>query len=418
MTAYALYLAVIMHDTGRSEDVREHSDGSAYLADRVSRRLDIRRDRRQLLMFLVVHHLSFWLFATKRDLSDPDTITEFAGIVKNKHWLDSLLLFTYVDSRGTSDSSWTPWKETLIIQLYHATRNYLLKGETEVDAQFREELAEMRSKVESKLAEKYQGLVKEHFDQMPKRYFRFRSAAEVSTHIRAIWQFYDRRKRRPDTNFEAAAQWIEHPERGYSEFVLVTENTPYLLERICSSMASNEVNILSADIFTRPDGLVLDIFRVCTADQEAVTNEIRQISVTQTLYHIHKGDSYDPSKHLQVKQNYLRDSMEGAIPFPVRAFADPDADPNFTVIELQAIDRIGLLHDVFQVFKKHRLQTMHSRIATEKGAALDAFYVLDESGAKVTDPALLEQVTQDINALIGVADMPVTTDEEIPEEES
>ena len=62
---YALYLALIMHDTGRSEDVREHSDGSAYLADRVCQRLRINGDRRKLIMFLVVHHLSFWIFATK-----------------------------------------------------------------------------------------------------------------------------------------------------------------------------------------------------------------------------------------------------------------------------------------------------------------------------------------------------------------
>ena len=338
-------------------------------------------------------------------------IAEFAGIVRNKHWLDSLLLFTYVDSRGTNETSWTPWKETLMLQLYRATRSYLLNGEKEVDAAFRQELVDLRKEVETKMASKHKALTEEHFAQMPKRYFRFRSAKDVRTHIRAIWQFYDRRGRRPDTPFEAAFQWIPHTNKGYTELVIVTENSPLLLEKTCCALAANGINILSADIYTRPDGLVLDIFRVTTTEQTAVDNQIQELSVVQSLYQIHEQEAYDPDKHLVLKPNYLRETSEGAIPFPVRVYADPDADLNFTVVEVQAIDRVGLLHDLFHILNKHRLQTVHSRIATEKGAALDAFYVLDGDGQKVTDPQRLANLTRDIREVIGVSDTPVTLEE-------
>ena len=45
------------------------------------------------------------------------------------------------------------------------------------------------------------------------------------------------------------------------------------------------------------------------------------------------------------------------------------------MIEVQAIDRIGLLHDLLYTINQHGLHTIHARIATEKGAALDTFYV-------------------------------------------
>ncbi|HEX5791193.1 MAG TPA: hypothetical protein VFY13_08560, partial [Luteolibacter sp.] len=98
---YALYLAMILHDTGRAENVREHIDGSALLASRLCNRLQISGARRRLIMFLVDNHLTFWRTATTRNLDDPEVIAEFAAIVKNSSNLDALFLFTFADSNAT-----------------------------------------------------------------------------------------------------------------------------------------------------------------------------------------------------------------------------------------------------------------------------------------------------------------------------
>ena len=65
---YALYLALILHDTGRAENVREHIDGSAPPFLQSCTRLQITGNRRKRIMFLVDHHLTFWRFATTRNL--------------------------------------------------------------------------------------------------------------------------------------------------------------------------------------------------------------------------------------------------------------------------------------------------------------------------------------------------------------
>jgi [protein-PII] uridylyltransferase len=137
--AYALYLAAILHDTGRAENVREHIDGSAMLASRLCNRLQIDGARRTLIMFLVDNHLSFWRTATTRNLDDPEVIAEFANVVKTSSNLDALFLFTFADSNATSPDGWTGWKESLMLQLHSATRSFLKSGKEEYSRKLNED---------------------------------------------------------------------------------------------------------------------------------------------------------------------------------------------------------------------------------------------------------------------------------------
>ena len=90
--------------------------------------------------------------------------------------------------------------------------------------------------------------------------------------------------------------------------------------------------------------------------------------------------------------------------FPVRAYVSNDLHPNCTAIEIQAVDRIGLLHDLFHAINTHGLNTANARISTEKGAAMDTFYVTTREGGKVTDDQLLLRLQDSIEDLIGKRD--------------
>ncbi|MDP0490862.1 MAG: [protein-PII] uridylyltransferase [Verrucomicrobiota bacterium JB023] len=395
---YALYLALIMHDTGRALDVAEHIDGSAILTDRVCRRLAIKGDRRKLLIFLVDHHLSLYRYATKRDLHDPETITEFAGLMKSKHNLDSLLVFTYADANGTNEEAWSSWKETLMLQLFMATRSFLEKGEKEYDAAFRSELDDLREQVERKLPEAYKHLIDDHFSQMPKRYFRFRNARSIRHHLRAIGQYHDRRRRRTETPFECSMRWLEYPAKGYSELIVAALDQPGLLRRIACALAAHSINILSSAIYTRPDGTVLDLFTVTTSEDEAVVDRMQQLSCVTTLYELSNGESYDPDSYLHRPKNYLTESPITEYTVPVRALVRNDLDPRFTVLEIQAVDRIALLHDILVFLEKHEMTIVHARICTEKGAALDSFYLLKD-GEKLS-PEVGEKLSTALHPIL------------------
>ncbi|MEO0017000.1 MAG: [protein-PII] uridylyltransferase, partial [Verrucomicrobiota bacterium] len=163
---YALYLAVILHDTGRAVNVAEHIDGSAVLATRLCQRLHVGGSRRALIRFLVDEHLSFWRTATTRNLEDPEVIAEFAARVKTRSNLDALFLFTYADSNATSPESWTGWKESLMLQLYSSTRRFLDGGDrAEYARQLDADRLALRDEVIALMRPDYHPDIDRHFER-------------------------------------------------------------------------------------------------------------------------------------------------------------------------------------------------------------------------------------------------------------
>ena len=72
--------------------------------------------------------------------------------------------------------------------------------------------------------------------------------------------------------------------------------------------------------------------------------------------------------------------------------------------EIQALDRIGLLHDLFQAVNSLGLTTTHARICTEKGAAMDSLYIVDSDGNKVTDETRCEELRAKIEEIAASSD--------------
>src|SRR5215469_13645374 len=76
--SYTLYLALLLHDTGKASAARHHSEASALNAQKVAARLQLPPDRRRKLILLVDHHLTLSEIAQRRNIEDPATIAAFA----------------------------------------------------------------------------------------------------------------------------------------------------------------------------------------------------------------------------------------------------------------------------------------------------------------------------------------------------
>jgi [protein-PII] uridylyltransferase len=238
-----------------------------------------------------------------------------------------------------------------------------------------------------------------HFERMPAAYFRFRGPAAVATQIRAVRQFVDR-EAASQKPFECAVQWIDYPERGYTELIVVTRDRPLLMEKLSCALASEQINILSADVFTRSDEIVLDLFRVCTTNFEPVSDRRSQLHVVDAIYSLNSQLEYDPSQYLRRQQNFLRPRGSSGFFLPARAHISNLADPTHTTVEVQALDRIGLLHDLFHAINRLGLTTAHARICTEKGAAVDTLYITRAQGGQVTSPAELAALQAAIEEVV------------------
>ena len=405
---YALHLAVILHDTGRAENVREHIDGSAMLASRLCNRMQIRGPRRSLIMYLVDNHLTFYRTATTRNLEDLEVIAEFAAIVKTPSYLDALFLFTFTDSNGTSPEAWTGWKESLMLQLYSATRRFLTGGgRAEYSRQLDAERLTLRNEVLHLMRADYHPDVEQHFERMPATAFTFRQASEVLTQVRSVRHFLQH-ETDASSPFVHCIKWIDHDEKGYSELVLATRDRPLLLEKLCCALAASHLNILAADFFTRSDGIVVDIFHVCTTNFEPVADVAVRKGFLDCFRTLLLAATYEPERYLRRSAEHLMPRATPDIAVPVQAYVSNNLHPTCTTVEIQALDRIGLLHDLFLTINQHALNTAHARICTEKGVAMDTLYVTTAEGEKVTDPATLASLNRHLSGLVGAAPDPVS----------
>ncbi|MEM1443173.1 MAG: [protein-PII] uridylyltransferase, partial [Verrucomicrobiota bacterium] len=277
----ALYVALLMHDTGRSEEVRHHEDASAILTARVCKRLNYTGDRLRLIMFLVDHHLTFWRTATTKDIGDPNTVADFAGAMKNPRWMEALHLFTYVDSNGTNEEAWNDWKASLMRQLHRSTDSYF-SDQKLFEEKFNRPVEETKQNVLKKLGPDFREEIEAHFKAMPERYFRHRGATSISRHVKLFRRFFKSVHRTTADAMVPKLGWEARPDEGYSLLEVAGWNRQMLLSKVAGALAARNLNILSADLFTRSDDLILDIFRVCTATFNPVQNS-REIDRIQKM---------------------------------------------------------------------------------------------------------------------------------------
>ncbi len=394
---YVIYLAILLHDAGRSTDAEHHEYASAIMADKVSRRFSLSMERRKLLMFLVDHHLTLWRTATSQNLEDPSVIADFCLKVRNRPSLDALLVFTYADSRGTNEASWTGFKESLLLQLYRSACAWF-EDQQAFESRLHQPLEELKAEVRAKVDPSYEDEMNAHFAGMPERYFLFRGADSVVRHLKTFRAFYrSLRGDTPETALTPLLKWRALPEQGYSALTVISWDRHMLLARIAGVLAANNLNILGADFFTRQDNLVLDIFRVCTTDFQPVTNERILDAVQKKVEAVFASDETDFTT-LVPRSTEPPDPEweEMKAEFPTRVVVSNDFNPLHTVVEIEATDRLGLLCDIFRTIGQLGLEITHARIATEKGAAIDTLYISDTSGGKIQDRELLARLREEL----------------------
>ena len=368
-------------------------------------RLQLTSSQRKMLIFLVDHHSTLSSTAQSRNVEDSATIEEFAGLVGNQTFLDALMLLTLVDGQGVGDDSrWSDWKESLVWQLYRSTQLYLADN-VEFFRQRRVEREDLREGVTRlmKGKEMWEEEIAAHFQAMPERYFLTYPAEAMSEHIRLFRRFLEQREVNPALALAPALKWQPHPNRGHTEFWFCGWDRHALLSKIAGSLSAAGFNILSADAFTRADSLVLDIFRVCTRDFEAVTDRAAMDNAEKVLRNALEEEAYDFSAKLSRSIGRRGFHLSESIDFPTRIAIDNSTHPTYTVVDIQTADRLGLLHSLLKAFGDEGLEIALSRVNTEKGAAIDSFYITDEIGQKVRDSERLTHLQRALSVATGQA---------------
>lgn len=385
-----LYLALLLHDVGKSEHDRKdgHSIISAEMAMRAAKRLRLDESAAHLLRVLIENHLVMAAVSQRNDLDDPSVIRDFARSIETIENLDSLTLLTFADSEGTSDKLWNGFKDSLLWQL-HSRAMVLLSAGTEFiraeEKRVETLLEEVRELAPEEIANDE---IVAHFANLPLRYFQIRTAGEILDDITLAHRFMLQLADGREHALSPVIACHDEPDRGYTLVKICTWDRAGLFSRIAGALSAAGMNILSAQILTRVDGIALDSFLVQEARTGNPATDAQCEKFTRLLAKILAGEEVDLPALIArsvtaqpVYQAYAGERM------PTRIRFDNQISETRTLIEIETEDRLGLLYAISQTFASLRVDIAAARILTERGAALDNFYVRESDGGKIESPA-------------------------------
>jgi [protein-PII] uridylyltransferase len=401
-----LYLGLLLHDVGKPDGHGNHSEAGANLALRVARRLRLDGAATHTLCRLIEQHLLMASTSQRRDLDDPAVIRKFAKAIENPETLALLTLHTFVDSLATSDKLWNGFKDSLLWSLYHKTMP-LMTGATEfVRAEEKQRellMEEVRKLMPAHLSDEE---LHAHFSALPPRYFQIHAAREVLDDLVLGHRFM--RLQISDQNEEALApvvNWHNLPDRACNEVKICTWDRAGLFRKIAGSLSAAGLNILSAQIFTRNDGIVLDTFFVQDARTGSLAGPEQRDAFEKLIGRVLTDEEVDfPA--LLARQRSARPLYQAYTGerIPTRISFDNEASDTRTVVEIETEDRIGLLYTISQSLTELHLDISAAKISTEKGAAIDSFYVRELGGGKVPEGPRQREIEQELRLAITALD--------------
>lgn len=237
-----------------------------------------------------------------------------------------------------------------------------------------------------------------HFAHMPSRYWPRVDTGGVRWHLACIHEFLTRIVDPNEVGTAPVTRWRQFPDRGITEVLVCTWDRAGLLAKVAGAFAEVGLNIVRADIFTRADSVVLDIFQVCDEQFRHVGDEARLERVALILeaaLTAHRELLLLGVKDDEPRLRMVAGAAAGWGGLPVVTINNERSDAH-TIIEVEARDRVGLLYLIFRVLAECEVDVTQAIITTEDGVAGDVFMVTDGAGMKITDGSRLEEIKRQL----------------------
>jgi [protein-PII] uridylyltransferase len=378
----ALLLGALLHDIGKVGEGSHVPIGARAAAEFLDA-MGVAADTRDLAVFMVAEHLLLPDTATRRDLTDENLVLDVAARVGTPERLAALYLLAKADAVATGPAAWTPWRRTLIRELVAKVQHVLERGE--MGERLATRLTDRVERIREVLGNEPEADVERFVLRMPRGYFLTVEPSQAARHFRTITPALGANEVRT-----ATANGVRP---GTYEVLVVAIDRPGVLSWISGALAIGGISILSAQVFTTEDGTAVDLFEVEGAFEPEIT-ESRWRAFRSTLRRTIEG-----SISLEHRVDEKRRSYPSPkVTTPVTVQVDNHASDFFTVVEVGAPDRIGLLYDITRVFADLKLDVHLAKVATYAGRVVDAFYVRDGVGRKIEDPVQLGEIESALHA--------------------
>jgi [protein-PII] uridylyltransferase len=361
-----LYLALLLHDSGKAVPSQNHVEVSVQLTDSCTERLDLDPVDRETVRYLVASHLEMSA-AMRRDVFDPANVKSFAEKVGVPERLKMLCLMTYADIKAVNPEAMTPWKADNLWQLYIACANYLSRSADERvhTGDDGSSLAHLRS-----LAPVAGKKINIFLEGLPQRYLRIHGASDVLAHAEMA-------ARLGQDGVQLNLKQVRH----WYELTLVTADRPFLFASVSGALAAWGMNIVKANAFSNASGIVVDTFYFTDRFRTLEMNLQEWERLKKSIAAVVKGEA-DVARML--RDRLKSEKVNGTkVKIATQIEFDDGCSAHSTMVQILTQDRPGLLYRMCSLVSKHECNIEIALIETEGQMAIDVLY-LTSGGAKLS----------------------------------
>ncbi|TKE89926.1 bifunctional uridylyltransferase/uridylyl-removing protein GlnD [Vibrio sp. F12] len=382
-----LILAAIFHDIGKGRG-GDHSEIGAVEAYSFCIEHGLSKPEAKQVAWLVQNHLLMSVTAQRRDIYDPDVITEFAKKVRDEESLELLVCLTVADICATNPELWNSWKRTLLAELFHSTQRALRRGlENPVDVRDRirhnQQMASALLRKEGFTAREIEVL----WQRFKADYFLRHTHKQIAWHCEHLLRLED-----PSQPLVLISKKAT---RGGTEVFVYCRDQAALFATVVAELDRRNFNVHDAQVMVSKDGHVLDTFIVLDQHGEAI-DEARHKAVAKHLTHVLADGRPTKIKTRRTPRNLQHFKVKTLVEFL------PTKSKKRTLMELRALDTPGLLAQVGATFAELGINLHGAKITTIGERAEDLFILTSEAGGRLSEEqeqALRERLTEHVSEL-------------------
>ncbi len=391
-----LNFSLLLHDIGKGYSARHEIIG-AGIAVKIAKRLGLSNNIRDYIGFLILNHFLLPLTSERRDIHDPSTVKSIANIVKDARHLKLLFIVSICDSMAVSKTRFNSWRKMLLTELYERVLSFLenAEGYFKSDSYYIEEVYKLADGLKGRRGYNFlngvndlKGFITDYVDKFysPNKYLTRENPENILLHLKLFSKISLKR----GFNFVA----IPHIKEDYYEIVICGEDKKTIFSDITGVLSFFDFNIMSADINTRKDGRFIDTLFV-NHTYKNVGEDIDWHRLRNTFFKVFNGNiSLNEMFKKKDKSESLYKKSTPRVFNSVEIYNN--ISDEFTVIEITALDRKGLLYDLGRIFNGFNIDIFVSKITTQGNKAFDTFYVKNDYESKIKNPLHIGKIKQTI----------------------